>query len=677
MLADQWINAYNLLASIRQQLLDQSTTLYNEHWRSAEARDAFMRVGPGETLAYLDEWMDAASNNVSALRAMVTIAENSREQMRHMWNRYKDAIAAAEDISVGDWFRSARHASWWFGSWDGSDGTREEAIQQVNDARAQFNREAQGLAERVGDEYMTYFGTISSGHGPLFYEMDAVLNAPGHEPPPRLGNLPTMSTAPGALPPLAPTVLPVPVAPPASGAPPRLIGRLAPAAPPARPGGVPAPAGALPPLPGAVPPMPGGAAAPASAGAPAAPPGASGLGSARELTSPPGPGLRDGVIQGRGRRHCHPGRRPIRRTAGRARATRCSRAGHARTAARKDHWSYAWRVARFTDLAPRGAADERTAPGRGRGCLCPPADEHRATRAQRAEAGPTPVVAIGPTGGRGSARHAGPRAAERRATGAAPADDRRHPAGPADTRGKSGARAGRPGDRQTTNPRWRLAGCGRRTRRRDRAGARRARHTTSRHAGVQTGGSAQATSRPAREGHAGQAGPRHGSTRVGRAASSPGRRRAGWASRHAGDAAGRPPGRGREDRHRRGCVRRGDARRRRGRQAAKGQGIPAGAAPGDQRRLTALTLPRRADRPARACAGRRGRASGPARAAGRTAPCACPRAAGGPRGRCRSSGRARIWPNHSSSASSRPGAEHVVVVARDPVGDERPVRSGV
>jgi hypothetical protein len=315
-LADQWINAYNLLASIRQQLLDQSTTLYNEHWRSAEARDAFMRVGPGETLAYLDEWMDAASNNVSALRAMVTIAENSREQMRHMWNRYKDAIAAAEDISVGDWFRSARHASWWFGSWDGSDGTREEAIQQVNDARAQFNREAQGLAERVGDEYMAYFGTISSGHGPLFYEMDAVLNAPGHEPPPRLGNLPTMSTAPGALPPLAPTVLPVPVAPPASGAPPRLIGRLAPAAPPARPGGVPAPAGALPPLPGAVPPMPGGAAAPASAGAPAAPPGASGLGSARELTSPPGPGLRDGVIQGRGApalppgSAAHPGGRP-------------------------------------------------------------------------------------------------------------------------------------------------------------------------------------------------------------------------------------------------------------------------------------------------------------------------------------------------------------------------------
>ena len=33
-LADQWQNAYNLLSSIRQQLLDTSTTLYHEHWRA-------------------------------------------------------------------------------------------------------------------------------------------------------------------------------------------------------------------------------------------------------------------------------------------------------------------------------------------------------------------------------------------------------------------------------------------------------------------------------------------------------------------------------------------------------------------------------------------------------------------------------------------------------------------
>ncbi|HEU4421340.1 MAG TPA: hypothetical protein VFR67_02235, partial [Pilimelia sp.] len=31
-LADQWQNAYNLLSSIRAQLLDTSNTLYNEHW---------------------------------------------------------------------------------------------------------------------------------------------------------------------------------------------------------------------------------------------------------------------------------------------------------------------------------------------------------------------------------------------------------------------------------------------------------------------------------------------------------------------------------------------------------------------------------------------------------------------------------------------------------------------
>jgi hypothetical protein len=308
-LADQWVNAYNLLDSVKQQLLEQSTTLYNEYWRSAQARDAFMLMGPGQALAYLDEWMDSVSNNVQALRALVTIAENSREEMRRLWGRYEDAVAAAEDISVGDWFRSARHASWWFGAPDGSDGTREEAMQQVNEARERYNREAQELAERIAEEYMTYFGTINSGHGPPFYEMDAVLNVPGHQPLPSLGGMP--GAPPPAAPPAAAPVsalAPVPVGLPGAAPPAPPVNEWVPVAPTAREVVVPA-VGTVPEAPamtGDAPGLPAVAAVPgvpAPTGAPVAarrPPAAPGAGPARGPAGPAGAGLRDGVLQGRG-----------------------------------------------------------------------------------------------------------------------------------------------------------------------------------------------------------------------------------------------------------------------------------------------------------------------------------------------------------------------------------------
>src|SRR5690606_22118434 len=64
-LADQWQNAYNLLDEVHRQLFSQGMALDQQHWQSPEARDAFLKSGPGAALAYLDEWKQAASNNVS------------------------------------------------------------------------------------------------------------------------------------------------------------------------------------------------------------------------------------------------------------------------------------------------------------------------------------------------------------------------------------------------------------------------------------------------------------------------------------------------------------------------------------------------------------------------------------------------------------------------------------
>ena len=312
LLADQWLNAYNLLSSIKQQLFDQSTTLYNEYWKEAAAKEAFMQRGPGEALAYLDEWMDAAMSNVTALRALVTIAQNSRDEMETLWQRYQDDVAAAEDISTGDWFRGAGHSSWWFGEWNGMDGAREVAAEDIQHAHDQANSDARALAERVNAAYTTYFPSMSGGHGPPFYEMNAVLNAPGHEPfsfPPS----PSMPPAPGAPPP-ALSVGPMP------GAPPGLMQQLAPSpptplAPPVPVGGLPPPAPAPAPAPALPPGVPVPVVLPPGALPPPVPAGALAPGAKAPLPQtapsqlPPGapggmprgaPGLRGGVFQGTG-----------------------------------------------------------------------------------------------------------------------------------------------------------------------------------------------------------------------------------------------------------------------------------------------------------------------------------------------------------------------------------------
>src|SRR5262249_15822169 len=100
-LADEWQNAHNLLQSIKTQLLTESNKLYNEHWKSSAAKDLFMKSGPGWTLAYLDEWLDATLSNVRALRALVGIARKSRTDMENLYKEYRKAIEEAKH--VGGW----------------------------------------------------------------------------------------------------------------------------------------------------------------------------------------------------------------------------------------------------------------------------------------------------------------------------------------------------------------------------------------------------------------------------------------------------------------------------------------------------------------------------------------------------------------------------------------------
>ncbi|SIR64952.1 hypothetical protein [Micromonospora avicenniae] len=181
-LADQWQNAYNLLHSIHQQLFKASQVLHDETWKSPQARDAFLQAGPGKTLAYLDEWMDATLNNVAALRAMVGIARDSRAEMDRLWTEYQNAINDAKNADGWTQFSEGFKQGFTLGLYDGEKGIQAAEAEAVQEKQKEYNRKAQQLAHRTANEYFDTMSKVSGGHGPPFFPMDAVLNPVGHPP---------------------------------------------------------------------------------------------------------------------------------------------------------------------------------------------------------------------------------------------------------------------------------------------------------------------------------------------------------------------------------------------------------------------------------------------------------------------------------------------------------------
>ncbi|WP_328343212.1 hypothetical protein [Micromonospora sp. NBC_00421] len=316
-LADQWQNAYNLLQGIHQQLLSASRTLHDEHWKSPQARDAFLKAGPGKTLAYLDEWMDAAQHNVTALRAMVGIARDSRTEMDRLWTEYENAIDDAKNSDGWTQFSEGFKQGFTLGLYDGEKGIQAAEAEAVQEKQQEYNRRAQELAERTANEYFGTLSKVSGGHGPPFFPMDAVLNPVGH--PPWRG--PVGTPPPGVRPPGTganrPPASVRPVPRPTPGDPDQLarqvLATLRP--PPGTETGPPAPAPATVDRPGPAVARPPVVPPPLAAPPPGLPTGAPGLSGAHVnapgagragLTRPPGldgltgerGGLRSGVLRG-------------------------------------------------------------------------------------------------------------------------------------------------------------------------------------------------------------------------------------------------------------------------------------------------------------------------------------------------------------------------------------------
>ncbi|GLY01728.1 hypothetical protein [Actinoplanes sp. NBRC 101535] len=162
-LADQWSNAVTLLTNARHLLVQQSTVLQDEHWRSSAARDAFLKQGPGRTLTFLDAWIDGAQQNVTALRHLVSITDSARAEVDNLVRNYQAEAARIPALAI------AQTAHLVYGNdleLQTAKTLKGGALQAELDHR--YNHEAQQLAARYGQEIYPYIFRVSSGLGPQY-----------------------------------------------------------------------------------------------------------------------------------------------------------------------------------------------------------------------------------------------------------------------------------------------------------------------------------------------------------------------------------------------------------------------------------------------------------------------------------------------------------------------------
>lgn len=196
-LGDQWQNAWTVMDTVRTFVLQSSNLLHDEHWQSPKARNAFMGKGPGEVLAYLDVWMEAAQRNVTALRHLVQIAIDARRDIDNLWDEYQQKLQGAQKVDLqgqlSEWFDMGRYGMTTWG-----DAEQWQIKQQVDTVSKEYQEKAQQLAYRVGNEHYEYTSMVSTGVGPPYRPMNAVLNTPGAPP---MVNPPGLPPGVGAGPP--------------------------------------------------------------------------------------------------------------------------------------------------------------------------------------------------------------------------------------------------------------------------------------------------------------------------------------------------------------------------------------------------------------------------------------------------------------------------------------------
>src|SRR5438270_145927 len=159
-LADQFAKAYSMLYQLEQTIRDHATKLFDETWTHSEARDAFMKKGPGTLLEFIQNWQQAALSNQAALLTLIGPIQKSQADMQILWDQYQKEIAAAGDeknLSFGDQVDAA-HYSWYdflatpvvvykFANNDA--GVKQLLIHRVQQKQEEYDQKARNLVAEL------------------------------------------------------------------------------------------------------------------------------------------------------------------------------------------------------------------------------------------------------------------------------------------------------------------------------------------------------------------------------------------------------------------------------------------------------------------------------------------------------------------------------------------------
>ncbi|BCJ33265.1 hypothetical protein Athai_07680 [Actinocatenispora thailandica] len=206
--AGHWRAVKGTLDDMSKSVHDPTYALWSSDKWTGDAAKAFFQMGPGATLKSLQDWTQAAQNNIDAFDHLASIIPGYHQQIIDLYNEYKGAIKTASDTYFDSghpgWNVYDQHTHLHIKSADelmskGSPSDQNQFIAVMKGVGAIYHLKAQDIELNMANDYQTAITKLQQGLSTTFEgPWNAVMDRPGTVPPPNLGAGP--GAGPGATP---------------------------------------------------------------------------------------------------------------------------------------------------------------------------------------------------------------------------------------------------------------------------------------------------------------------------------------------------------------------------------------------------------------------------------------------------------------------------------------------
>lgn len=183
-LGDMFVRAAQLLRELESNVRARSMSLFSEQWTRGEARDSFMVKGPGQLLAYLQDWATQQAWNIDAMYDLVEPIQKSQTDMQALINRHGPEVKAAGTATVSDNMELGQKIE--YGGTSVSTARREldETLAARETAkREEFDRAAREIVRVLAGAYANEFNKMTRGVGAPYVEPNVIMASPGQQWP--------------------------------------------------------------------------------------------------------------------------------------------------------------------------------------------------------------------------------------------------------------------------------------------------------------------------------------------------------------------------------------------------------------------------------------------------------------------------------------------------------------